>query len=594
MKTVNSSVLVNTQITGSEDTTLTMSTSRRSKKRTSPSDCEVRDVSIPDNLLPSSSHAGSQGSTKKRCKARELSEDVIREIVLDSDEEYNVSSSSGDESTESDDSSGEAGSEVIVPHPVSSSPGRIDSPSSFIWSEIKENSIIIPFTGRPGLKVELTGQDPSDFFFLVANDEFVNIIIRETNANAVDILSRSPLPRSRITEWKDVTRDELEVFFGLLFLMGNIRLNRIPYYWKRSNLYDFPIFRQNMSRDRFMLILRALHFSRNPKENDAIPTDPLYKVRPVLDAFVNNMNMIYYPEKNLSLDESMVLWRGRLYFRQYIKSKRHKYGLKLYVLSEPSGLVLNFCVYTGAQDCVIGGRGHTDKVVKYLLQKFLNAGHAVYMDNFYNSVNLCLHLLQNNTYVTGTLQGNRKNNPLDVVNKKLKRGESFSRHTNEGISVMKWRDKREILLISSEHDADFVDVQTKFGTISRRPKMVVKYNQFMGGIDRMDQLLAYYPLERKSLRWYMKLGLHLLNLVMNNAYCLFKKYGGRSRSLLEFRDNVIASLIYKNTIPMIRDAPKPLGENKKNHLPSKSSEKRSQRKRCRVCYSKGMRKDVST
>ncbi|XP_046393696.1 piggyBac transposable element-derived protein 4-like [Ischnura elegans] len=277
MKTVNSSVLVNTQITGSEDTTLTMSTSRRSKKRTSPSDCEVRDVSIPDNLLPSSSHAGSQGSTKKRCKARELSEDVIREIVLDSDEEYNVSSSSGDESTESDDSSGEAGSEVIVPHPVSSSPGRIDSPSSFIWSEIKENSIIIPFTGRPGLKVELTGQDPSDFFFLVANDEFVNIIIRETNANAVDILSRSPLPRSRITEWKDVTRDELEVFFGLLFLMGNIRLNRIPYYWKRSNLYDFPIFRQNMSRDRFMLILRALHFSRNPKEYDAIPTDPLYK-----------------------------------------------------------------------------------------------------------------------------------------------------------------------------------------------------------------------------------------------------------------------------------------------------------------------------
>lgn len=33
------------------------------------------------------------------------------------------------------------------------------------------------------------------------------------------------------------------------------------------------------------------------------------------------MNEIYEPSKNLSLDESVVLWRGRLIFRHTIKIK---------------------------------------------------------------------------------------------------------------------------------------------------------------------------------------------------------------------------------------------------------------------------------
>ncbi|KAF2888605.1 hypothetical protein ILUMI_17569 [Ignelater luminosus] len=37
---------------------------------------------------------------------------------------------------------------------------------------------------------------------------------------------------------------------------------------------------------------------------------------------------IYYPGKSLLLDESMVLWRESLQVREYIKSKRHKYGAK--------------------------------------------------------------------------------------------------------------------------------------------------------------------------------------------------------------------------------------------------------------------------
>jgi hypothetical protein len=119
----------------------------------------------------------------------------------------------------------------------------------------------------------------------------------------------------------------------------------------------------------------------------------------------------------------MVLWRGRLRFRQYIKGKRHKFGIKLYVLCEPKGIALKIIMYTGSADPELSGSQHTVKVVLALLADKLDSGHSVFMDNFnyYNSVNLTKELLKRNTYVTGTLRSNRKNNPAQVIKKKLKK-----------------------------------------------------------------------------------------------------------------------------------------------------------------------------
>ena len=115
----------------------------------------------------------------------------------------------------------------------------------------------------------------------------------------------------------------------------------------------------------------------------------------------------------------MVLWRGRLQFRQYVKGKRHKYGVQFYTLSEPNGLILKFVIYAG-KDNFPSGKDHTAKVVMHLMEGKLKRGQVVYMDNFYNSFALASQLLANNTYCTGTLRANRKYNPPDVMKKKTK------------------------------------------------------------------------------------------------------------------------------------------------------------------------------
>ena len=52
------------------------------------------------------------------------------------------------------------------------------------------------------------------------------------------------------------------------------------------------------------------------------------------------------------------------------------------------------------------------------------------------------------------------------------------------------------------------------------PSMVAEYNKFMSGVDFQDQILAHYSCQHKTLRWYKKLGIHIFQSILLNAYCL--------------------------------------------------------------------------
>ncbi|KAJ8933964.1 hypothetical protein NQ314_013679 [Rhamnusium bicolor] len=363
------------------------------------------------------------------------------------------------------------------------------------------------FSRRKELLVTVPqSEKPIDFFFLLFDDEFVHLILEATNEYAEEIFCAGNISeRSRITNWKPLQRSEFLIFLGLLFHTGTVKCSRLEDYWKTDPLFNLKCFSEHMSRDRFLLILRCLHFARNPGEGAPKPDDRLYKIKPVIEFFNNKMRNTYYPGKELSLDESMMLWRGRLVFRQYIKNKRHKFGIKLYMLTEPSGTVLEVEVYTGAMDSK-GGKGHASKVVMKLLQHKLNSGHSVYMDNYYNSCTLARELLDNQTFCTGTLRADRKGNPKDVVATKLPKGGTKAKYSN-GIMIGKWKDKRDVLYISTEFPNTMVTFTNKRAQEKVKPLPILNYNKFMSGIDRQDQMMAYYPCSRKTLRWYKKLAI---------------------------------------------------------------------------------------
>ena len=98
-------------------------------------------------------------------------------------------------------------------------------------------------------------------------------------------------------------------------------------YWSDSWPYQSSNFRDIMSSRRFELLLKFLHLndSRKQPARGQPGYDKLYKVRPFLEAVVRNFQANYTLSENLSIDESMVGFKGRLAFLQYMP-KNHKSG----------------------------------------------------------------------------------------------------------------------------------------------------------------------------------------------------------------------------------------------------------------------------
>lgn len=464
------------------------------------------------------------------------------------------------------------------------------APNSFLGCRpipfVKENKLLVPIPGE---------NRPIDWFSLMLDDVFLEQVCRETNKYALELFcGPNTTEKSRITKWKDLSLAELKTFIGLLLHTGTIILPRLQDYWKTHRLFNLPSFRLYMSRDRFLLILRCLHFSRvGTQENPEPENNRLFKVQLILDYFNSKMKAIYYPSKELTIDESMVLWRGRLNFRQYVKGKRHKFGIKLYSLNEPEGLNVRFTIYSGANS-ELSGKGHSDKVVMHLMQDMLGKGHSLYMDNYYNSYPLACRLLRHDTYCTGTVLSNRKYLPPAVKSANLRKGETIANYA-DGVMLGKWRDKRLVMYLSTEHDNEMCEIENRRHQQKQKPKPIVQYNAYMKGVDRLDQMMSYYPCERKTLRWYKKIFIHCIQMMMCNAFYFHNMHAAEKAdrmSLYDFRLKVIEELL-PPIVPAIMRTP---GRNAL-HISELNEDRDNKggrkRKLCRECNKGGKRKQTT-
>ena len=84
-------------------------------------------------------------------------------------------------------------------------------------------------------------------------------------------------------------------------------------------------------------ILRHLRFC---DYSDLDESDSLRKIRPFLNFVQTKCKTTYLPKKEICVDESLLLLKGRIRFRRYIPTKRARYGILSYCLCE-SGYIWN-------------------------------------------------------------------------------------------------------------------------------------------------------------------------------------------------------------------------------------------------------------
>ena len=171
--------------------------------------------------------------------------------------------------------------------------------------------------------------DASDYFLLFLVDDFFELLATETNRYAQQIIqSRQFPPNSRVHKWRDTTADEMKAFVGLLMAMGIDDRPTYSSYWSQDVVFGGMFWGSVMPRDRFLLLLKFMHFVNNDDQAIAGNRDKLYKIRPMIDLLNDKFQTLYSPQKDICVDETLVPWKGRLSFRQYIPIKPHKYGIK--------------------------------------------------------------------------------------------------------------------------------------------------------------------------------------------------------------------------------------------------------------------------
>lgn len=165
----------------------------------------------------------------------------------------------------------------------------------------------------------------------------------------------------------------------------------------------------------------------------------------------------------------------------------------------------NFLIYTGA-NTNYGPKYNEEptaaRIVLTLSDTLLNKGHCLFLDNFYISLHLAEKLVRQKTDCIGTMRLNRKGIPEKIKTKKLGKGESIAMFRRKQM-IMKWKDKKDIIMISTIHDNTMVEIEKRDKTI-QKPAAVLAYNKDMGGVDLSDNLLHFYFLDRTHLKKYYK------------------------------------------------------------------------------------------
>ncbi|XP_040069422.1 piggyBac transposable element-derived protein 4-like [Ixodes scapularis] len=317
----------------------------------------------------------------------------------------------------------------------------------------------------------------------------LTILVEQTNIYAKETKKKA---------WQDTTVEEMKGFLAILIRMGILQLQNRRDYWSTDSDLGVASVNSVMPRARFFQLLRSLHANDNKtatRKGD-VRHDPLHKLRPLITELSETFRASYQPSAYHSIDESMILFKGRKSFKHYMPMKPIKRGFKVWVRADATtGFISQFEVYTGKEGDG-GGLGYRD-------------------------------LFDHGIYAVGTVRAQRKGLP-DVVKNKKKINEGDHNYKVKGnVAAIQWQDKRLVNVVTTAHDpSETVTVEKKNKDASKRsikcPLAIVQYTKHMRRVDRFDQLRVYHTVTRKSRKWWMRIFYFLLDCALVNSFILYQ------------------------------------------------------------------------
>jgi Transposase IS4 len=411
--------------------------------------------------------------------------------------------------------------------------------------------------------IELSVQNLCETFL---PDWVVSRIAKSTNAYAAS--------RNRLGE--PVTEEEILKFLASFYYMGLVRLPARRDYWKTPDATwpGHPI-TEDFNRDRFDYIWRNLHLCAeevqeadeeieedeedeggdrhiddgnddddddddpNSAEED-LPVDSRWFAK--CGWFIDHTNLASQsvckrPGFACSIDEQMRKFKGRSSQTVRMKCKPIKEGYKLFALCdastgyvykfEPNGRLCSGSIY----DNVI--------LLAESLPQRNRLQYVIAMDNYFTWPKVIEGLRLRNIAVVGTARAKRGWPPKEIKDVDDARFNTlYLLNDDLNFLTARWVDNNIVTMVSTLHTGEEIvtssrkrpratavnrnHLNTVWGNEAKRsiaiPKMIDDYNHWMLGVDKCDQLIAYYRPELRCRRVWMPLFFQCLDIIRVNAY----------------------------------------------------------------------------
>jgi hypothetical protein len=107
--------------------------------------------------------------------------------------------------------------------------------------------------------------------------------------------------------------------------------------------------------------------------------------------------------------------------------------------------------------------------------------------------------LDHDTHLPSKLHTNRKGNPREVINAKLKKGDLVAMENSNGITVLKWHDKLNVTLLSTCHSNETVP-DIRHSETELKPQAIFNYNSGKS-LNDLHQMPSYSTSLSWSVKW---------------------------------------------------------------------------------------------
>ncbi|XP_066264499.1 piggyBac transposable element-derived protein 4-like [Branchiostoma lanceolatum] len=475
------------------------------------------------------------------------------------------------------------------------------------WLEVRPDEVYpygpMEFSapGPVGIKRVEDSRNELSFFLEIFDEDLIRYMVRCTNKYARE--RRFVHRGEKRSRWSATSTAELKAFLGCMICAGYAHQPSLASYWSTDEDAGCAVMKRAFPFNRYRQLLRYLHYSPEgfpPPGSERLKVfkarekeDRVLKVRAVMARVNENSCRARHVGQNLVVDEATVAFRGRHMLRRYNPAKPTKYGYCVRALAEPDGYILSDELCGARKDPetmspderVMHGIGDEllspldlkpARVLNRLTVPFQGCYRTVFCDSYYTDVQLADYLFSKDTYLVGTVRKCASGLPTERHHRPFKprprprrgrppmlpfresypsdvpRGTSIRYHDGGPLTVMKWKDTKTLMALSTATtvDAPGVRVIRRSKRFNRQeiscPLALDLYNRHYKAIDTADQLRGSYHFGRPSKKWHRKLFWYAVNKAAVNAYLNWKMYiSNRQPPLPQYR---IAQLNFRRAL----------------------------------------------